>query len=133
MISNPQNNSVYISSTVVLSNLGHSSAQIAGMELSIYYENGLLGVVELPELSITGGQDLTMELDTEFDIQDMEAFDKFGQDLILSSGVSWHLHGITTVNTMGLKFKNIKFSKDTLIPGFFFLKNNSESYISILS
>ena len=127
-ISAPSNASFRLNTSFTLSNTGSFAASLSAMHVALSYRlldgslSAVLGQLELPSLSLPGGEAVVVGVDSEFVVSDAAAFDSFMHATLMQANVTWHLSSSVDVNgkVAGVSlptYRSIPFEKDVTVSG----------------
>ncbi|KAF9956522.1 hypothetical protein BGZ65_002641, partial [Modicella reniformis] len=116
-ITNPQNTSLEMAMDGTLGNTGPFSATIKFPEpIMVYYNDVLLGSMELPETKASGGKGTLMAQPT-FSIHDEAAFGSFSVDMLNQPAFTWVLKSKVTIVALGRTVSGLKLDKALTLSG----------------
>ncbi|CAO3627247.1 unnamed protein product [Cunninghamella blakesleeana] len=99
-----------------LKNTGPFNADIVFHNpIKVYYNDTLLGSVELPPTKIGGGKG-SLLADTPFMIEDTEYFANFAKDMLAKDSFDWTLKGTCDITALG-RTATVNLDKTVGIPG----------------
>ena len=127
-ITAPTNSSFRLNSSFTISNTGSFAATLSPARLSLSHRlpDGSLsdpaGQLDMPAISLSGGDDVVVAVDTDFTVTDQSAFDSFMHATLVQDSVTWHLSSSVTVagKAAGISlptYHSIPFEKDVTVPG----------------
>ena len=114
-ITNPGTSSFSAHAVGVISNAGPFSGTLLPATFTISYNSKTLGTMNMPQLTVIGSQDSPFDVNTNFTITDLDAFNAMTKDLINKPSVVWGISASVSLNALGLSFKDIEFSKSVVI------------------
>lgn len=110
----------------LLTNAGSISAEVASMTMHLYYQETLIGHVNMPQVNITGGKDASIVSNSTFFIDSQTAFKTFAADMVRKDEIQLHLKAdvnLTAHMGVTITFRELKFDKIVKLTGLSGLKN----------
>ncbi|GJJ76993.1 hypothetical protein EMPS_09352 [Entomortierella parvispora] len=117
-ITNPTNNSLTMAMSGKLGKTGPFSATIIFPEpINIYYNDTMLGSMNLPSTKASGGSgDLNAD-NVAFSISNTDAFGAFSADMMNQATFVWTLKSSITLQALGRTVNNLKLDKALTLQG----------------
>ncbi|KAF8926111.1 hypothetical protein BGZ58_000180 [Dissophora ornata] len=116
-ISNPANTSLDMSMDGTLGNTGPFSATIKFPEpIQVYYNDTLLGSMNLPDTKASGGHG-SLNAKATFSINDEAAFGSFSADMLSNQKFTWVLKSKVTIVALGRTVSNLDLDKTLELSG----------------
>ena len=127
-ITSPTNSSFHLNSTLTISNTGSFAASLSPMHIALSHRlldgslSAPVGELDMPSISLSGGQDVVVGVDTDFTVTDQAAFDSFIHATLVQDSITWHLSSSVSVagKVAGISlptYHSIPFEKDVTVSG----------------
>ncbi|KAF9173783.1 hypothetical protein BGX21_007855 [Mortierella sp. AD011] len=116
-ITNPTNTSMTMAMDGTLGNTGPFSATIKFPEpIDVYYNDNLLGSMNLPDTKASGGKG-SLNAAATFSINDESAFGNFAADMMNKESFTWVLKSKVTIVALGRTVPNLNLNKELVLAG----------------
>ncbi|KAF9992742.1 hypothetical protein BGZ80_003570 [Entomortierella chlamydospora] len=116
-ITNPTNTSLTMAMDGVLGNTGPFSATIKFPQpIEVYYNDNLLGTMNLPDTKASGGKG-NLNAAATFTINDESAFGSFAADMMGKESFTWVLKSTVTIVALGRTVPNLNLNKELVLAG----------------
>jgi Protein of unknown function (DUF3712) len=93
------------------------SAKIAPIVLTAWFQGNAIGTVTAPPLDVGAGETVPLDLDSEFVISDIDAFDEFSRAALHADQVEFSMTGAASVTSLGFTFDGVAFDKTLQLGG----------------